>query len=259
MPTGATARYFTRVYPLLRGAGAPTPAAAVGRRVTEPGQSARLKWVLRELAPCAPQRILDAGCGTGLYTTALARRGHAVTALDLSPRMLAATRERAETEGLGGRIECVQADLWSWEPSEPYDTVLCMGVLEYYLRADQLLRRLYSWTRGRLLLSVTGYRWDVRSAVRAIWLASQGVQARGYRTSELACMMARLPEAENSVVEMRWAHCARALRLLTARPVAPEPAVRHQHVDADADARPSQRSARARSPTASRSPTALGT
>ncbi len=44
--------------------------------------------------------ILEVGAGTGRVALPLARAGHAVTALDPSPAMLAIARERAEAEGL---------------------------------------------------------------------------------------------------------------------------------------------------------------
>lgn len=63
-------------------------AAALQRRVAD--------RLLVQLAHPAPARIVDAGCGTGYVTTALARRhaDAAVFALDLAPAMLQATARR---------------------------------------------------------------------------------------------------------------------------------------------------------------------
>jgi SAM-dependent methyltransferase len=49
----------------------------------------------RELADEADGEILEIGCGAGRVTLDLARRGHAVTALDSDPLLLDALRERA--------------------------------------------------------------------------------------------------------------------------------------------------------------------
>jgi SAM-dependent methyltransferase len=45
-------------------------------------------------APIAAARVLEAGCGEGRVTRDLAARGHAVTALDASPTLVAAAAER---------------------------------------------------------------------------------------------------------------------------------------------------------------------
>jgi SAM-dependent methyltransferase len=49
-----------------------------------------------ELARAAPDGVLDVGAGTGRVALPLARAGHAVTALDLDPALLAVLTERAE-------------------------------------------------------------------------------------------------------------------------------------------------------------------
>jgi SAM-dependent methyltransferase len=60
----------------------------------------------RELASEAEGPILDVGAGSGRVTLELARAGHAVTALDSAPALLAALRERAG----GLEVETVRAD-----------------------------------------------------------------------------------------------------------------------------------------------------
>jgi SAM-dependent methyltransferase len=59
-----------------------------------------------ELAAHEAGPILDVGAGTGRVALRLARAGHAVTALDRDPELLAALAERAR----GGAIETVTAD-----------------------------------------------------------------------------------------------------------------------------------------------------
>jgi SAM-dependent methyltransferase len=49
-----------------------------------------------ELARAAPDGVLDVGAGTGRVALPLARAGHAVTALDIDPALLAVLTERAD-------------------------------------------------------------------------------------------------------------------------------------------------------------------
>ena len=62
----------------------------------------------RELAAEARGPILDLGAGSGRVSLDLARAGHAVTALDLDPLLLATLAARAAEEQLA--VETVQAD-----------------------------------------------------------------------------------------------------------------------------------------------------
>lgn len=56
-------------------------------------------------------RALEIACGEGQLAVWLARRGLEVTAVDISPVALGKLRKLAVAEGLGGRIQVVEADL----------------------------------------------------------------------------------------------------------------------------------------------------
>ena len=45
-------------------------------------------------------RVLDLGCGPGLYTSRLARRGHTCVGIDFSPASIEYAREVARTQQL---------------------------------------------------------------------------------------------------------------------------------------------------------------
>jgi demethylmenaquinone methyltransferase/2-methoxy-6-polyprenyl-1,4-benzoquinol methylase len=63
--------------------------------------------------------VLELACGTGWWTERLARHAASLTAVDAAPEVLALNQAR-----LGpGRVEYVQADLFSWRPQRQYDVV----------------------------------------------------------------------------------------------------------------------------------------
>lgn len=66
-------------------------------------------------------RVLDAGCGTGRVGLELARRGHAVTAVDLDPVLVAAAR--AHPELTVHLADLAELDL----PGEVFDAVVAAG------------------------------------------------------------------------------------------------------------------------------------
>jgi SAM-dependent methyltransferase len=81
-------------------------------------------WVGGE-APVAP-RIADLGAGSGTGSLALARAlpDATITAVDVSPEMLAHLRRRAREAGLADRISTLEADLdGAWPDLGPVDVV----------------------------------------------------------------------------------------------------------------------------------------
>jgi SAM-dependent methyltransferase len=62
----------------------------------------RQAWdaLMTRLLPDPPARVADLGCGTGTLSILLAKRGYPVTAVDVSPNMLAAAREKARAAGV---------------------------------------------------------------------------------------------------------------------------------------------------------------
>ena len=59
-----------------------------------------VEWIHNQVVRGNPTRILDLGCGPGLYTSRLARLGHRCVGIDFSPASIAYARERAEEAGL---------------------------------------------------------------------------------------------------------------------------------------------------------------
>ena len=75
------------------------------------------------------KRVLDAGCGPGVYSEWLVERGAEVVAVDASPKMVELTRQR-----LGSAVDVRQADLskpLAFLKNSSFDIVLSPLVLEY--------------------------------------------------------------------------------------------------------------------------------
>ncbi len=80
-------------------------------------------------------RVLDAGCGTGALSVALARRGAHVTAIDLSPTLVQLGRERLPQDLGGGKIAFAVGDMMAPELGA-FDYVVAMDSLIHYRPAD---------------------------------------------------------------------------------------------------------------------------
>ena len=92
-------------------------------------------WIHSELLRARPARILDLGCGPGLYTSRLARLGHKCTGIDFSPASIAYAREEAQTEGLS--CAYVQHDIRTADYGTGYDLVMFLfGELNVFRPAE---------------------------------------------------------------------------------------------------------------------------
>jgi SAM-dependent methyltransferase len=78
------------------------------------------------------ERVLDMACGTGRHSLELARRGHEVVGVDISPDLLAIAEADAEAESLSASF--VAADLRELDFDEEFDLVLNLndGAIGYF-------------------------------------------------------------------------------------------------------------------------------
>lgn len=97
-------------------------------------------------------RVLIPGCGRGHEALELARRGFAVTALDIAPTALAHLETELNAAGVDAERVC--ADALVWQPELPFDaiyeqTCLCALDPEHWAAYEQ---QLFAWLRpgGRL-------------------------------------------------------------------------------------------------------------
>ena len=143
--------------------------AATYDRVAGP----QTRWgtaVLDRLSLAGDERVIDAGCGSGRVTELLAARlprGH-VVALDGSPAMIAAARERLA--GFGDRIEFVVADLARPLPVEgSVDAILSTATFHWVRDHDALFANLSAVLRsGGWLVAQCGGAGNIATVQRAL-------------------------------------------------------------------------------------------
>ena len=96
------------------------------------------------------QRLLDAGCGTGVLAIEAARRGAEVVAIDLSPKLVAHARQAPGAE----RVDFRSGDMLD-AGLGPFDRVVAMDSLIHYTAADvvRVLAQLSERTRAQIVFT----------------------------------------------------------------------------------------------------------
>jgi len=157
-------------------------------------------WEAMEPALCAPSRlalaepdvaailgalglppraaVLDLGCGPGAHAIAIARKGHRVTGVDRSARLLARARSAAETRGI--EVEWVEADMRRFRRPSSYDLVCSLYTSFGYFDDSgnrTVLENILASLKpaGVALLDVIGRETTAREWQERRWLEVEGV------------------------------------------------------------------------------------
>lgn len=123
-----------------------------------------------------PGVVADFGCGTGRALVPLVRNGCRGVAVDLSEKMLAIVREKAELENLP--IECVHANLVELDTlaSESADYSMCLfstlGMIRGRSNRVTALRHMSRVLRpgGKLVLHVHNLWFNLHDPGGAVWM-----------------------------------------------------------------------------------------
>lgn len=126
---------------------------------------ARLKFIQRFIA-LRGQNILDIGCGGGILSEALYRKGAHVTGIDLSPVVLDAARTHANEQGLAITYREISAHELA-ETGAQFDHITCMEMLEHVANPAAIFRDI------ERLLKPSGYAFlSTLNRTKKAWLGA---------------------------------------------------------------------------------------
>ena len=141
--------------------------------------------ILELLGPVAGLKLLDVGCGDGVFALELTRRGANVTGLDADADMVRAARKRAEAEStqphfVEGKAERLPVD------DAAFDGVVAVTVLCFVRDAERAVAEMARVLKpgGRLVIGELG-RWSLWAMQRRIrgWLGARTWRAARFRTA----------------------------------------------------------------------------
>jgi len=132
----------------------------------------------------APLKVLDAGCGKGYFSRALASFGHLVDGIDTSPAAVESCRQQA-----GPNESYAVSSLTDWAPTHLYDAVLSIDVLYHILDDEEWqasVRSLASLVRLGGLIGLVDHEadedrsWRPHQKTRAVWRYRELLEHAGF-------------------------------------------------------------------------------
>ena len=88
--------------------------------VYEPAEDS---WLMAKHLPQFQGSVLEIGCGSGIISMHLAQRGNVVTAIDINPKAVEATKFNSKENDL--EIEVLEGDLFSCVKDRRFGTIVC--------------------------------------------------------------------------------------------------------------------------------------
>jgi SAM-dependent methyltransferase len=165
----------------------------------------QVRWIHDHVLEGHASRVLDLGCGPGLYTSRLARLGHECVGIDYGPASIAYARKLAERDGL--RCRYVEADVREADYGRGYDLVMFLYGEFNVFRPDDaraILRKAHAALRGGglLLLEPHTYRAVQRLGQEpAFWYSAE---AGLFSERPHLCLQESFWDAEQEVATERY-------------------------------------------------------
>lgn len=167
----------------------------------------RFVFTIKNCEPVKDRTFLDVGCGNGLYTFDLARKGaRRILGLDISEVMIGLCKEASVKEKLDDRCEFIQTDLLEYKSNEKFDVSFGIGLFDYIKDPAPVLKKMHEMSKDKVILAFPRY-WTWRAPVRKVRLNARGCDVFFYTKSQLNELMRDAGYKRHEVHKVGKLHC----------------------------------------------------
>lgn len=184
----------------------------------------RLGWIAQQ-QPLNDCSVLDVGCGGGILSEAMAKRGARVTALDLAAPLIEVAQRHAQAANLTIDYHCLSVEALAEKSALQFDVITCMELLEHVDSPATLLQSCSTLLKPGGILFVSTLNRNLKSWLLAIAAAEYllGMIPKGthdyrrfIRPSELDQWAQQAGLVMQTLQGLTWSPLSRRFRLCRA-------------------------------------------
>ncbi len=167
----------------------------------------RYAFTIKNCEPIQKRTFLDVGCGNGLYSIELAKRGAArVVGIDISEVMVDLCRQTTRAEGLEDRCTFEQTDLLQYVPESAFDVTFGIGLFDYIRNPLPVLTKMRELTEDKAILSLPRL-WTWRAPVRKVRLSTRRCDVFFYTKSQIDSLLRQAGFRTHTITRIGKLHC----------------------------------------------------
>ncbi len=167
----------------------------------------RYTFTIKNCEPIQNRTFLDVGCGNGLYSIELAKRGAAkVVGIDISEVMVDLCRQTTSAEGLEDRCTFEHTDLLQYVSDSIFDVTFGIGLFDYIRNPLPVLTKMRQLTGEKAILSLPRL-WTWRAPVRKARLSTRRCDVFFYTKSRIDSLLSQAGFRTYTITRIGKLHC----------------------------------------------------
>ena len=167
----------------------------------------RFTFTIANCEPIKDRTFLDVGCGNGLYSLELARKGAAkVTGIDIAEVMVDLCRKASQDQNLADRCTFIQTDLLDYKPESTFDVSFGIGLFDYISDPLPVLKRMREVSTDKAIMAFPRL-WTWRAPVRKVRLARKGCDVFFYSKARIEKLLQDAGFKRSEIVKVGKLYC----------------------------------------------------
>jgi len=168
----------------------------------------RYQFTIANCEPIEGRTFLDVGCGNGLYSLELARRGaRKVVGLDIAEVMIGLCKRASVDQNLDDRCTFIQTDLLEWDNSGmKFDVSFGIGLFDYISDPLPVLRQMRELSTDKAIMAFPRL-WTWRAPVRKVRLTMKGCDVFFYSAARINKLMKDAGFSRHTITKVGKLYC----------------------------------------------------